>query len=521
MRPEAPDAHLSPAGSGLAYHRPPRFRPDLQPVKIAVPAEPKKGHGNGMTMLLSALIPMAMGGVMVVRHPAVDVLAVHADVPAHGAGPVARRLGSSAAGRSAARRARTRPRWPRWRPSWSRPGRPTRSSAAKTPWTRRRSCSPRPGRGGGCGSAAPTTPTRCGCGSACSTGPRDRAGPGGRPRTPSRPPCRRRSACPSRCRWPRLGVVGLAGPTPTRPAALARWLVAQAAVLHSPRDLSIVVLSRRPAAAPRTGTGCAGCRTARRAAARTAWRWSAPTRTRRRDRVTRAGRRGHRAAGADAAGRRLAGLGGGPGRQAGGEQRPGPRILVVLDGARSCAGSPACRRCSPPPGGPGSTRSASTSRERVLPEECAAVVSWDIPGRAATTTACTARRWTARTAARAVRPFLIRGSLRRPRPGMLADQVSGWADRVARALAPVRDVSRDDGRRRDPGLGPAARPDPPAGPVAPTWCCWRWQRRGRTTTVPIGIGADGPFIVDLSRGRPARPGRGHHRRRASRSCCRR
>jgi S-DNA-T family DNA segregation ATPase FtsK/SpoIIIE len=28
---------------------------------------------------------------------------------------------------------------------------------------------------------------------------------------------------------------------------------------------------------------------------------------------------------------------------------------------------------------------------------------------------------------------------------MLADQVSvGWADRVARALAPVRDVSRDD-----------------------------------------------------------------------------
>ena len=32
----------------------------------------------------------------------------------------------------------------------------------------------------------------------------------------------------------------------------------------------------------RTGTGCAGCRTARRAAARTASRWSAPTLTRRR-----------------------------------------------------------------------------------------------------------------------------------------------------------------------------------------------------------------------------------------------
>src|SRR6266576_3038014 len=65
MRPETPDAHLSPVDGGLAYHRPPRFRPDLKPVKIQVPAEPKKGHGNGAAMLLSALIPLAMGGVMV------------------------------------------------------------------------------------------------------------------------------------------------------------------------------------------------------------------------------------------------------------------------------------------------------------------------------------------------------------------------------------------------------------------------------------------------------------------------
>src|SRR5437899_1263578 len=65
MRPEAPDAHLSPVGGGLAYHRPPRFRPDLKPVKIGVPAEPKKGHSSAATMLLSAAVPMAMGGVMV------------------------------------------------------------------------------------------------------------------------------------------------------------------------------------------------------------------------------------------------------------------------------------------------------------------------------------------------------------------------------------------------------------------------------------------------------------------------
>src|SRR5205807_8366059 len=35
------------------------------------------------------------------------------------------------------------------------------------------------------------------------------------------------------------GVLGLAGPVDAS-RALARWLVAQAAVLHSPRDLSIV-----------------------------------------------------------------------------------------------------------------------------------------------------------------------------------------------------------------------------------------------------------------------------------------
>ena len=46
-----------------------------------------------------------------------------------------------------------------------------------------------------------------------------------------------------------MGVVGLAGPLDAS-RALARWLVAQAAVLHSPRDLSIVVLAADPAAGP-------------------------------------------------------------------------------------------------------------------------------------------------------------------------------------------------------------------------------------------------------------------------------
>ncbi|MFC7513258.1 hypothetical protein ACFQV4_37170 [Streptomyces thermocarboxydus] len=45
-----------------------------------------------------------------------------------------------------------------------------------------------------------------------------------------------------------LGVVGIAGDRP-RAVTTARWMTAQAAVLHSPRDLSLVVLSSVPDAA--------------------------------------------------------------------------------------------------------------------------------------------------------------------------------------------------------------------------------------------------------------------------------
>ena len=112
----------------------------------------------------------------------------------------------------------------------------------------------------------------------------------------------------------------------------------------------------------------------------------------------------------------------------------------------------------------------------MLPEECAAVLSWDIPGQAATNSANGVHYgpggWAREShgqAAQRVRPFLIRGhgsAFGHGGPAMLADQVSvGWADRVARALAPVRDVSRDDADSDDPRLGAPARADPYAGPA--------------------------------------------------------
>ena len=101
----------------------------------------------------------------------------------------------------------------------------------------------------------------------------------------------------------------------------------------------------------------------------------------------------------------------------------------------------------------------------------------------------------------AVRPFLIRGhggAFGQGGPAMLADQVSvAWADRVARALAPVRDVSRDDSASMIPDsarlLDLIHMPDPSADLVL-----MAWQKRGRTTKVSIGVSADGLYILDLS-----------------------
>ena len=173
---------------------------------------------------------------------------------------------------------------------------------------------------------------------------------------------------------PELGVIGLAGPA-GRSRALARWFVAQAAALHSPRDLHIVVLAASPQAgadwnwvrwlphcAPQQGEECLALvgtdpdSAARRVA----------------ELVGEVSERMKRAS--DPRGLGL-GFGGSPSRPS---TRPSaPKILLVLDGAR------ALRRV---PGMPQVLGAAKTTgvyavcldeSQRVLPEECAAVISWD------------------------------------------------------------------------------------------------------------------------------------------------
>ena len=151
------------------------------------------------------------------------------------------------------------------------------------------------------------------------------------------------------------------------------------------------------------------------------------------------------------------------------------RTLVVLDGARTLRRVPGMPQVLATARMSGISAICIDDTERELPEECAAVVSWDADSPGYVT---------------------LRGGS--DVPGLvLADQVgAGWADRAARAMAPIRDISREDGQAAIPSaarlLDLLGMPDPSVPSVLGLW-----ERYGRTTAVPIGIGAGGPFVVDV------------------------
>ncbi|WP_328594835.1 FtsK/SpoIIIE domain-containing protein [Actinomadura macrotermitis] len=262
-----------------------------------------------------------------------------------------------------------------------------------------------------------------------------------------------------------LGVLGLTGPRDAS-RGLARWLVAQAAALHSPRDLAVVVLTAGPEAgeewnwvrwlphcAPREGEEC------------TALVGGDPESVA--HRVTELAIRlteRRRAAQAQA---------GFFGRDKAAESVP-YNILIVLDGARALRRVPGMPMLLSRGAEHGIYAICVDDEEKLLPEECSAVAS------------------------------LGTGAMRLRGEGLdvigpvLPDQVSvSWADRVARALAPVRDVSREDAEEAIPSevrlLDLLGMPDPTAEHVLQSWA----RTGGRSTRVPIGIGTDGVHEVDL------------------------
>ncbi|PSJ26992.1 cell division protein FtsK [Streptosporangium nondiastaticum] len=272
---------------------------------------------------------------------------------------------------------------------------------------------------------------------------------------------------PATLPYAELGVVGIAGDR-ARTAATARWLAVQAAALHSPRDLSLVLLSATPEAAaawswahwlphtaPQQGQDCVALLGT-----------DAETIARRVNELL--GELERRKATAESA-------------RMGTALRPDPFVLVVLDGARLLRRVPGVPQLLQEGPQHGMFALCLDEDERLLPEECRAAVCWP-PG----------------PGARAA----VRGSGLEALGEVLADQVGAdWCELVARSLAPVRDVSRDDA---DSALPTAARllgllgmPDPTGADIERLW-----RAGGATTAAPIGIAADGPFVLDIRRDGP-------------------
>ncbi|MGV9890301.1 FtsK/SpoIIIE domain-containing protein [Streptomyces sp. NPDC003395] len=264
-----------------------------------------------------------------------------------------------------------------------------------------------------------------------------------------------------------LGVVGVAGDR-ARALATARWLSVQAAVLHSPRDLSLVSLAASPAAGAE-------------------WHWvhwlphTNPDQGQ--DCIALVG---HDSEGITRRVNEL--LNELARRKAAREQNsmtgqlyPDPTVLLVLDGARLLRRVPGVPQLLAEGPQYGIVALCIDEDERLLPEECKAVVAWSPD------------------AAHHVR---VRGYGLEAAGEILADQVGyEWCELLARSLAPVRDVSRDDA---DAALPTSARllnllsmPNPTGIDVERIW-----QSGGSTTSAPIGVAADGPFVLDIRRDGP-------------------
>ena len=282
------------------------------------------------------------------------------------------------------------------------------------------------------------------------------------------------------------GVIGIAGPDGDARAA-GRWLVAQAAVLHSPVDLRIYVLTDnagkecwewvrwlphcRPAAAGpaaaagQDGRGCAAQvgNDAESVAARIAELLA----------VIAARRQAQRDSG------RLA---------AGEPAGPGCDVMVVLDGSRKLRALPGVIQLLREGPEAGVYAVCLDTDERLLPAECQAVAACAPDG------------------------LRVQQMLAQTVAGGRAQYADpGWCTRLARSLAPVRDVSpgEDDGGLPDSarlldllGLEPPGPGQDFRGPAMAAAIAARWRGGGRSTAAVVGASYDGPFSIDISRDGP-------------------
>ncbi|MFD9123271.1 FtsK/SpoIIIE domain-containing protein [Kitasatospora sp. NPDC059571] len=257
------------------------------------------------------------------------------------------------------------------------------------------------------------------------------------------------------------GVVGIAGTAAVR-LPLSRWLIAQAVTLHSSRDLRLCLL-------------CPGGR-------EEDWSWirwlphARPW----------AGPGPGAAVGTDpeTVGHRVTELVSLIEERArarrsafGAASAAGPDILVVLDGARGLRDVPGVVQVLQEGPAVGVFSICLDRLERLLPEEAHAVVAEEAGG------------------------VTVRIQGHDPVHRARADLVdAAWCERIARALAPIRDVSVGD----ETALPASVRlVDLPGwGPLTPDALRDRWTRQPCGTSVVLGAGYANPFTVDLVRDGP-------------------
>ncbi|WIE64589.1 FtsK/SpoIIIE domain-containing protein [Curtobacterium sp. MCLR17_036] len=259
---------------------------------------------------------------------------------------------------------------------------------------------------------------------------------------------------PVRIRLAERGVIGIAGPDDDA-RRLANWVVAQLATLQSPKDVRFTLLTdttrtslwewmswlphvrRDGADQPMTSIASSAATTARAIA--------------------------ELAAVIDA--RKEAGIGK--------KTPPADEIVVVMDGARRLRAMPSLVQVLKEGPAVGVFSICLDLDERLLPEECDAVV--------------------------VVRDDRVRVTQQRTeriddaRPD-LVDQ--DWLEWVARSLSPVVDASPD---AEDGAIPSSARLldvlqlEPPTSEAVQA----RWLLGGRSTTAVVGASIDGPFAIDL------------------------
>ena len=257
----------------------------------------------------------------------------------------------------------------------------------------------------------------------------------------------------------RVGVTGVAGSDDER-RRVAGWMVAQVAASHSPADVTVVLLAEP--------------------GADDAWRWVRWLPHLRRD----AGPLVSVGNDDETTARRIAELLDLVERRRAATTASGsfssvasvlpPPVLVVLDGARRIRLLPGLVTLLREGPAVGVLFLCLDEQERQLPEECQAVVRLDAGGATVSVHGY--------DAVEGVRPDLVEGP---------------WLERLARALAPIRDISTEDLSSTLPSssrlLDVLALDPPRADAVAQGWAAG-----GRTTRAVIGETGDGLFTVDIS-----------------------